>query len=261
MQDNAPIDIPTAMLNAITSFLGQGTVDFPPFRFYFGPTGFAPAPAQRLYIPSGPEPVGGWHFLWVTPLPGYEDAVIPNGVPNEEYVTLSPLGSPCWQIHKRYLMPPGSTPPNDCFLINPTMPDANPTYALLLKKNFLDVPGFPVAAPTFDPTFSVGQETSPGIQNVSILFDGSATGDAPWNWNGSFRFLANEAYWVCTSTNSTPEGGSESVTLSVGCSTDDYQRFYDDRKITVSVDAGVIAKMFDFGVSEDMSNEMSMTVI
>lgn len=264
--DNLTTDPATAVYDAIQAFNATQPKVFPPFLIWFGPAS-PPAGYKRLAYELWGVP------MYVKAMAGYETALVEQTAdgPPPGYFRPGDFGphagafADYWFVSKKYLVPiaadGSSMPPMDKMYLNPGLSNFPAGHALLIGKCFLPVPGCPVPEPVFDPSYGAGQATQTGVRRVVVLFKPMVTPFGAVVAGGDFLFLANEANWVLQNTSSTPAGGSETVNITVGFSQFDSASFYADSKIETTVDVGVVAKIFSFGTSTDVSNEMSVSVI
>lgn len=258
-------DAPTAVFNAIRRSGSTRPAEFPPFLIWFGPD--PPGGYRRLGIELSGVP------MYVKAMPGFEDSVAglsedfnpPAGYffPPGQFFLPRPASSFC-AIADRYwatIDNSGSQmPPQGKMYFDPGLQTFPTDRVLLIGKCYLDVPDCPVPRPVFNENYGDGETTDAGVTKVVVLFKAKPFGNGRAVPTGQYMFLANQPYWVLQNSHSTPDGGDETVKVTVGFSEQDADSFYARSSIKSGVDVGVVTSLFNLGYSTDVSKEMSVSI-
>ena len=135
-----------------------------------------------------------------------------------------------------------------------------PASALIGTLNFLPVTPFAPPDPPSEPGSS-GQTTTYGLGPVAIVpftaiaADAGVAGNAI-NW--PFYFVASESYWNCDASIPTPQGGQESVTVTVGVSTTDSTTFQQSTSVTVDCNIGAQFDVLSLGASASLTQSFEL---
>jgi len=120
-------------------------------------------------------------------------------------------------------------------------------WALVVSQAQLPVTQFLPPDPPFDPKIVSGATTTYGLGDVFIVPYTAVVGDASFPNQPSsspFYFIAAESYWLCTSSMSTPGGGSQTISVTVGVTQTNSTTFQQTTTMSVSAEFG--AKFGDF---------------
>ncbi|WP_158624553.1 Vps62-related protein [Corallococcus sp. CA041A] len=178
-----------------------------------------------------------------------------------------------WKYHNGSLMTPALdassiAPDGDVLYIVPptflSVEGMRPAYVIAAKKSFLPITVSPANPPTFDPNTGSGSVTPVGLLNVAVLPFTAVTDAGYINKPGEspFYYLANEPYWLCNGSRSTPGGGQFETSVTVGVSTSSSESFSNTTSFTVGVNAGISAGDKggpNFGISVSYTNDMNVT--
>jgi hypothetical protein len=141
---------------------------------------------------------------------------------------------------------PGVPTDGSMYLVPPTVVSdegGDPTWVLKAKMALLDLEAFDCPAPVYDPNVESGQETTRGLQKPVVIVPYTAVpADQAFPnqaLTSPFYFVACEPFWHCDTTLSTPQGGYEQVTQTVGV-TDAYsQTFSQETSFTIDCNVGL----------------------
>jgi hypothetical protein len=136
-----------------------------------------------------------------------------------------------------------------------------PAYAMVMQQAELAITPFAPPDPQYDVTINSGDETSYGLSSVKIV-PYTAVADPGVLSQSSvspFYFVAAEPYWLCTQSLSTPNGGSFSVTVTVGTAQSESQSFTNSTSMTVSATVGVQYGPASASMSASYTNSFSTT--
>jgi hypothetical protein len=115
-------------------------------------------------------------------------------------------------------------------------------WMLKMRSASLPVETFRPPDPAYDPDVASGDQTSPGLKTVEILPYTAISGDAWFQdqpLTSPFYFVACEPLWKCDATHSTPVGGSQTVTQTVGVSKMSSVTFEEHTSFQVSCSVGL----------------------
>jgi hypothetical protein len=166
----------------------------------------------------------------------------------------------------RGVLGPADVAPPGVMFILPTaligIETSIPAAALITKKLSVDsVKWLAPGAPPFDPTVTQGDKSSPGIQRVMVL-PCTAVADPTQGNQASvspFYYVVSRPVWVCTSTDSVPEGGNNTYTLTVGTSDYSSSEFRRATSWNVSASTGFTAGGASASVSVSFTQEFALT--
>lgn len=156
------------------------------------------------------------------------------------------VNAPCFST-------PQQTVPEGQMLLIPRVclsdesPGAVTPWALVVSAAQLPVTPFLPPDPPNDPSIVSGATTTYGLGDVFIVPYTAVAGDASFPQQAQaspFYFVAAESYWLCTASMSTPAGGSQTITVSVGVSQTKSTTFQQTTTMSVSAEFG--AKFGDF---------------
>jgi Insecticidal Crystal Toxin, P42 len=135
-------------------------------------------------------------------------------------------------------------------------------WALVVAQARLPVSRFPPPDPAFDPAIKANATTTFGLGEVFIVPYTAVAGDAGFPNRAvasPFYFVAAEPYWLCTKTRSTPSGGSQTSSVTVGVSQTQSTTFQETTTLSVSAEFGAKFKSFSGKVSATYTRAFQLT--
>lgn len=141
-------------------------------------------------------------------------------------------------------------------------PGAVSPWALVVNQAQLPVNEFPPPDPVFDPTIKANAMTTYGLGSVFIVPYTAVAGDAGFPNRAvasPFYFVAAEPYWLCTRTRSTPGGGSQTSSVTVGVSQTQSSTFQETTTLSVSAEFGAKFKTFSGKISASYTKAFQLT--
>lgn len=134
----------------------------------------------------------------------------------------------------------------------------NTSWAIHVEKLLLPVPGASVPFPDYNPEYTKGTRTSPGLLSKvavlpSTLIEDRSPGISP------FYYLAGQPEWVCARAFPSPKGATYSDSFLVGSTQESSSGFQDTTSVTVGAEVGIEAGPVSANVSVSYTKEMQLT--
>lgn len=163
------------------------------------------------------------------------------------------------------VLPSGLPDDGSMWLVPPTLMSSeggDPTWVLKTQLPSLNVQAFDPPDPAYDKNVSSGQQTDCGLQSVAIVPYTVVPADAAYPnqaLSSPFYFVACEPFWKCNSTWSTPVGGSETITQTVGVSQTDSRTFTQETSFTIDCNVGLQFDIANFGGGASLTQSFTLT--
>lgn len=132
-------------------------------------------------------------------------------------------------------------------------------FALVVSKLLLK-PQAPPPAPIYDDSLNSGSRTGQGVSVIAVL-PANVVNDPGQVLiqDNPFYYVACEPYWNCALAFSSPNGGSYTMSCSVGVSVEQSSSFQQSTSLTVGADVGIEADSLKASMSVSYTKEMSIT--
>ncbi|WP_026555044.1 Vps62-related protein [Arthrobacter sp. 35W] len=133
----------------------------------------------------------------------------------------------------------------------------NTSWCLSMAKLMLPVEGAGNVDPVYVPGNGQGSTTTPGLGNVAVL--PSTLISDPAAVTSPFYYLAAQPSWLCLERYSSPKGGVQTESITIGTSTGSSTGFQHTTSLEVGAEAGIEAGPFSAKVSVTYNDEMQVS--